>query len=250
MRVRRSPGRHGLVLDRRGRLWLGLLEPLSDVVRSAEPQVLAQLAQGGEGVGGVVRGLGQEGGHGGREPGHGHGRHRREVGVRLVRGGDVELGRLEVELVRVRGSRGGLGVGRVHRRDVFRGVAWRDLEGRRGVGVRVSGRSVLGLVTSSLLSSGHVQHPDHGVTAGRHQALLPVAVVGHVGDAESCLKSSRHVQVELVPLVDDVVVVGGLVVVPGAVVVVSNVVGILILGAVRTTEPLPVDVLHDVLVCL
>ena len=81
----RSPGRHRLVLDGRRWLWLSLLEPLSDVVRSGEPEVLAQLAEGREGVGGVVRGLGQQGGHGGREPGHGHRRHRREVRVGLVR---------------------------------------------------------------------------------------------------------------------------------------------------------------------
>ena len=81
-----SPGRHRLVLDGGGWLWLGLLEPLSDVVRSAQSQVSPQLAQGREGVGGVVRGLGEDGGHGGREPGHGHRRHRGEVQVlRLVR---------------------------------------------------------------------------------------------------------------------------------------------------------------------
>ena len=76
-----SPGRHRLVLDGGGWLWLGLLQPLSDVVRSAQSQVLPQLAQGREGVGSVVRGLGQDGGHGGREPGHGHRRHRSEVQV-------------------------------------------------------------------------------------------------------------------------------------------------------------------------
>ena len=81
-----SPGRHRLVLDGGGWLWLGLLQPLSDVVGSAQSQVLPQLAQGGEGVRRVVRSLGEEGGHGGREPGHGHRRHRGEVQVvRLVR---------------------------------------------------------------------------------------------------------------------------------------------------------------------
>ena len=34
-----------------GGLWLGLLQPLSDVVRGAQSQVGPQLAQGGEGVG-------------------------------------------------------------------------------------------------------------------------------------------------------------------------------------------------------
>ena len=76
-----SPGRHRLVLDGGGWLWLGLLQPLSDVVRSAQSQVLPQLPQGREGVGGVVRSLGEDGGHGGREPGHGHRRHRCEVQV-------------------------------------------------------------------------------------------------------------------------------------------------------------------------
>ena len=93
----RSPGRHRLVLDGRRWLWLGLLEPLSDVVGSTQAEVLAQLAQGREGVGGVVRGLGEDGGHGGREPGHGHRGHRREVQVLgLVGRRNVELSWLEV----------------------------------------------------------------------------------------------------------------------------------------------------------
>ena len=115
--------------------------------------------------------------------------------------------------------------------------------------MRVPGRGVLGLVAPRLLPS-HVQHPDHGVGPGRHQALLPVRVVRHVADAEPCLKSARHVEVELVPLVDDVVVVRRLVVVPGAVVVLSDVVSVVVLRAVGTSQPLPVDVLHDVLVSL
>jgi len=198
----------------------------------------------------VVRSLGEDGGHGRREPGHGHRRHRREVQVLcLVRRGDVELGGLEVELVRVLRPGRGVRVGRVHGRDVFRGGVAGDLEGGRGVGVGVPGRGVLGLVAASRVS-GHVQHPDHGVGPGRHQALLPVRVGRHVADAEACLKSARHVEVELVPLVDDVVVVRRLVVVPGAVVVLSNVVSVLVLGAVRPSHSLPVDVLHDILVSL
>ena len=65
------------------------------------------------------------------------------------------------------------------------------------------------------------------------------------------LEPSRHVcqAVELVPLGQNVVVVRG-VVIPGAVVVVSKVVGVLIVGAVRTSQALPVDVLQDVLVGL
>ena len=213
-----------------------------------QSQVLPQLAQGGEGVRGVVRGLGEDGGHGGREPGDGHRGHRREVQVLgFVGRRNVELGRLEVELVGVLGPGRGVGVRRVNRRDVFRGVAG-QLEGGRGVGVRVPGRCVLGLVAPGLLAS-HVQHPDDGVGPGRHQALLPVRVVGHVADAEPGLQS-RHVEVELVPLVDDVVVVRRLVVVPGAVVVLANVVGVVILRAVGPSQPLPVDVLHDVLVSL
>ena len=141
-------------------------------------------------------------------------------------------------------------MGRVHGRDVFRGpVAGGDLQGGRGVGVGVPGRGVLGLVTSSLVSR-HVQHPDHRVGPRRHQALLPVRVGRHVADAEARLKSARHVEVELVPLVDDVVVVRRLVVVPGAVVVLSDVVSVLVLRAVGPSHSLPVDVLHDVLVSL
>ena len=98
--------------------------------------------------------------------------------------------------------------------------------------------------------SRHVQHPDHRGRPGRHQALLPVAVVRHVADAEPGLESARHVEVELVPLVDDVVVVRRLVVVPRAVVVLSDVVSVVVLRAVGTSQPLPVDVLHDVLVSL
>ena len=65
------------------------------------------------------------------------------------------------------------------------------------------------------------------------------------------LETSRHVgqAVELVPLGQNAVVVRG-VVVPGAVVVVSNVVSVLIVGAVRTSQSLSVDVLQDVFVGL
>ena len=65
------------------------------------------------------------------------------------------------------------------------------------------------------------------------------------------LESPRHIgqAVELVPLSQNAVIVRG-VVVPGAVVIVSNVVSILIVGAVRTAQALSVDVLQDVFVGL
>ena len=149
----------------------------------------------------------------------------------------------------VLGAWRGLRVRRVYRRYVFRGMSCRDLQGGGRVGVRVPGGSILGLVASCRVS-WYVQHPDHGVALPWHQALLPEAVACHAADAEACLETTGHVQVELVPLVDDVVVVCGLIVVPWAVVIISNVVSFIILRTVGSTKSLPVNVLHDVLVGL
>ena len=64
------------------------------------------------------------------------------------------------------------------------------------------------------------------------------------------LETPEGVLVELVALLDEVVVVW-LVVVPGAVVLLpAQVVRVLVVGAVRAAQTLPVDVLHDVLVGL
>ena len=65
------------------------------------------------------------------------------------------------------------------------------------------------MILTLISLTGHVQHPDDGVGVGpvgarRHQSLVPV-VVGHRADGEGRL----HVKVQLVPLLDQVVVVGG-----------------------------------------
>ena len=108
---------------------------------------------------------------------------------------------------------------------------------------------------------GHVEHPDDGVGAGLlgglvgvHQSwgvLVTVLAVGHGGDGEVWLDVvGGHVQVDLVSLVDYVVVVLGLVIIPRRVVIISYMIGILMLGTVRPSHPLPVDALQDVLVGL
>jgi len=108
---------------------------------------------------------------------------------------------------------------------------------------------------------GHVKHADHGVAGGLlgrlvgvHQCwsvLVAVLAVRHGGDGEVRLDVvGGHVQVELVPLVDDVVVILGLVVIPRRVVIISNMVSIFMLGTVRSSHALPVDALQDVLVGL
>ena len=135
----RAPGGERLIFDRGGWLGLGLLQPLGDVMWCAQSEVLAELTQRRERVRLVTLTggwLGEHRAH--REPGHRHRGHRREVGgVRLVGGGDVELGRLEVELMWVwRGSpRGRVAVGGVHRGDILRGAGVRprprDLQRRR-----------------------------------------------------------------------------------------------------------------------
>lgn len=126
---------HGLVLDRGGGLGLGLLQPLCDV-RVGEPEVLSQLAQGGEGVrvgvGEHAGGVGDRG----REARDRHGGHAGKLDpALLVRTGVVQLGRGELQLVGRAGVAGrGVRVRRVHRRDIFAGVggAGGDGEGGRG----------------------------------------------------------------------------------------------------------------------
>ena len=89
---------------------------------------------------------------------------------------------------------------------------------------------------------------------GVHQSwgvLVTVLAVGHGGDGEVWLDVvGGHVQVDLVSLVDYVVVVLGLVIIPRRVVIISYMIGILMLGTVRPSHPLPVDALQDVLVGL
>ena len=65
------------------------------------------------------------------------------------------------------------------------------------------------------------------------------------------LERAGHVgQVQLVPLLQQVVVVWCLVIIPGTVVIISNVISIIIVRTVRTSQTLPVDVLQYVLVSL
>ena len=110
---------------------------------------------------------------------------------------------------------------------------------------------LLPMMILTLISlTGHVQHPDDGVRVvpvgpRRHQTLVPV-VVGHGADRERLL----HVKIQLVPLLDQVVVVGGSVVVPGAVIVVSDMIRVFIVRTVGTSETFPVDVVHNISVCL
>ena len=112
-------------------------------------------------------------------------------------------------------------------------------------------KSYLPVMILTLISlTGHVKHPDDRVGVGAvcprgHQTLVPV-VVGHRADGEWLL----HVKIQLVPLLDQVVVVWSSVVIPGTVVVIADVVGIIIVRTVRTSQTLPVDVLHDILVGL
>jgi len=121
--------------------------------------------------------------------------------------------------------------------------------------VRVSRGMILTLVTAMMIMTlisltGHVEHPDDGVGVGpvgarRHESLISV-VVGHRADGEGLL----HVKVQLVPLLDQVVVVGGSVVVPRAVIVISDVVRVFIIRTFGTSHTLPVDVVNDVSVGL
>ena len=145
--VLRSPGWQRLIFNRGGGLRLGPLQPLGDVLRSVQSEIMAELTQGRE----WVRLVTLTGSWPREQTRHRHCAHRREVsGVRLVGGGDVQLGRMEVELMRVGWPhpRGGVAVGGVHWGHVLGGARVRprprDLQRGRRVWVRVSGRVVLG----------------------------------------------------------------------------------------------------------
>lgn len=108
---------------------------------------------------------------------------------------------------------------------------------------------------------GHVEHSDHRVVGcllgwlvGIHQCwgvLVSVLVVCHGGDGEVWLNVvGGHVEVELVPLVDNVVVILGMVVVSWGVVVIANVISVFMLGTVRSAHSFPVDAFQYVLVGL
>lgn len=108
-------------------------------------------------------------------------------------------------------------------------------------------KSYLPVMILTLISlTGHVEHPDDRVGVGAvcprgHQTLVPV-VVGHRADGEWLL----HVKIQLVPLLDQVVVVWSSVVIPGTVVVIADVVGIIIVRTVRTSESFSVNIVHYV----
>ena len=108
---------------------------------------------------------------------------------------------------------------------------------------------------------GHVEHSDHGVVGcllgwlvGVHQCrcvLISVLVVCHGGDREVWLDVvGGHVEVELVPLVDNVVVILGLVVVSRRVVVIANVISVFMFGTIRSSHSFSVDTFKNVLVGL
>lgn len=72
--------------------------------------------------------------------------------------------------------------------------------------------------------------------------LVSVLVVCHSGDREVWLDVvGGHVEVELVPLVDNVVVILGMVVVSWGVVVITNMISVFVLGTVRSAHSFPVD---------
>lgn len=89
---------------------------------------------------------------------------------------------------------------------------------------------------------------------GVHQCwgvLVAVLVVCHSGDREVWLDVvGGHVEVELVPLVDNVVVILGMVVVSWGVVVITNMISVFVLRTVRSAHSFPVDAFQYVLVGL
>ena len=102
------------------------------------------------------------------------------------------------------------------------------------------------MILTLISLTGHVEHPDDRVGVGAvcprgHQTLVPV-VVGHRADGEWLL----HVKIQLVPLLDQVVVVWSSVVIPGTVVVIADVVGIIIVRTVRTSESFSVNIVNYV----
>ena len=109
---------------------------------------------------------------------------------------------------------------------------------------------ILTLVSLSALSR-HVEHPDHGVVSWCHQLLLVPVVVGHGGDGEALLEGSRKLElVDLIPLLQEVVIVGRAVVVPWAVVVISDVIVVIIVWTVWASKSFSVDIINNIFVGL